>query len=268
MKVFISWSGERSRSVAQALDAWLMQVVQAVEPWMSSEIGKGSRWSPEIAAKLEDSRVGIICLTRENLTEPWILFEAGALSKTKDAQVCTFLLDLKPADVQQPLGQFQHTTFEKADVRKLVGDINVAIAKHGERSLQGNVLDQIFERSWPTFEADLQRIIAEGGREKQKQRTDREILEEVLELMRNQERRLTGQDEQHRKLLIDALRRAQPTGGMGHGAVAKLTANAQSVDPALTLANLAAGIDSPSKVRLADILNAMATDKGKGEGDK
>ena len=83
MKVFISWSGERSRSIAEALREWLPDVIQAVKPWLSAEdIDKGARWSSDLAHELEDAHVGVICLTPENLEEPWIHFEAGALSKT------------------------------------------------------------------------------------------------------------------------------------------------------------------------------------------
>ena len=63
MKVFIRWSGERSKAVAEALQEWLRRVVQAVDPWISSEMTKGVRWSPEIVARLEESKVDIICLT-------------------------------------------------------------------------------------------------------------------------------------------------------------------------------------------------------------
>src|SRR5438270_7602022 len=111
MKVFISWSGPKSRKTAEALSSWLRQVIQAVEPFLSLDIEKGARWSEKINKALEETKVGIICLNKENLSSEWIIFEAGALSKTTDAHVCTFLMDLKPADIKPPLGQFQHTLF-------------------------------------------------------------------------------------------------------------------------------------------------------------
>ena len=72
MQVFISWSGVRSKEVAVAIADWLSQVIQAVDPWISSDIDKGARWSPEIAGRLEESKVGIVCLTKENLDNRWI----------------------------------------------------------------------------------------------------------------------------------------------------------------------------------------------------
>src|SRR5258708_35734875 len=92
--VFISWSGERSKHAAEALRKWLPIVLQAAKPGISSsDIDKGSRGLDEVGKALEGMKVGIICLTPENLTAEWILYEAGALSKTLDAKtrVCTYL---------------------------------------------------------------------------------------------------------------------------------------------------------------------------------
>ena len=82
MKVFISWSGTRSKTVAQTLHTWLKDVMPSLEPSASWEdIDKGKPWSIQLARYLEAIHVGVVCLTPENLTEPWLLFEAGAISK-------------------------------------------------------------------------------------------------------------------------------------------------------------------------------------------
>jgi hypothetical protein len=189
MKVFISWSGDRSKAVAQALQEWLPRVIQASEPWISSEITKGTRWSPEISKRLEESKVGVICLTRENLTAPWILFEAGAISKTKDAYVCTFLLDVGAADVEQPLGQFQHTQVNQEDVKRLVRTINSAVGAAGEKELAEGDLEEVFLAFWPKLQTRLAEISAAGKSERSAVRTDRELLEEMLEVVRALDRR-------------------------------------------------------------------------------
>src|SRR5260370_28578273 len=83
MRVLLSWSGARSAALAHALREWLPTVIQAVEPWMSeSDIDRGARWSEEIVAQLEVARVGIICITPDNVSSPSLHFEAGALLPT------------------------------------------------------------------------------------------------------------------------------------------------------------------------------------------
>jgi len=189
MLVFLSWSGDRSKAVADAVSSWLSQVVQAVEPWLSRDIAKGTRWGPEVADKLEKSRVGIVCLTPENLDERWILFEAGALSKTKDAYVCTLLLDVKPIDVKDPLSQFQHTQAEKDDVKRLIGTINRAVGASDEKALADALLDEVFETNWPRLADRLDKIRSSNPLP-DKVRSERELLEEMLEILRRQEYRL------------------------------------------------------------------------------
>ena len=81
MKVFISWSGERSMFVAAALREWLTMMVQSVDPWMSKvDLKAGGKWNPELEKELSQAVYGVSCVTRSNRTAPWLLFEAGALT--------------------------------------------------------------------------------------------------------------------------------------------------------------------------------------------
>src|SRR4051812_22618501 len=126
MNVFISWSGPRSRQLAELLRTWLADALHYLEPWMSSEdIPKGAKWTVDLFSKLQNAKVGIVCLTPENLSAPWILFEAGALGKALDSgRVCTLLFELKPGDIAGPLVQFQATQVNDHDMRKLVHALN------------------------------------------------------------------------------------------------------------------------------------------------
>jgi len=186
MKVFISWSGERSRLVAEALRYWLPKVIQAIQPWMSSsDIEKGTRWRTDIAGELEQSSIGIICLTPENLNSTWLHFEAGALSKQQqDTYVCTFLYGLEPADIREPLAQFQTTKALREDVKKLVLTINGTLA---DKMLPDSEVNETFDVWWPKLEQRLS-AIPEPQSSPKTQRKEREILEEILEIVRSQAR--------------------------------------------------------------------------------
>jgi len=71
MKVFICWSEERSRVVAETLRIWLKRVIQELKPFLSThDIRAGKRWIPEIAGELAETKFGILCLTAENLDSP------------------------------------------------------------------------------------------------------------------------------------------------------------------------------------------------------
>ena len=188
MDVFISWSGERSRAAAEALRGWLPKIINAIKPWLSSEdIDKGARWGTDVASRLEGAKAGIICLTPSNLHSDWILFEAGALSKTlKNTFVCPFLIGLEPSDVKPPLAQFQATKATKDDVLKLLKTLNSAL---GDNALQEAHIDEAFDVWWPKLESQLKTLPPEESKAKT-HRPDRELLEEILALVRNQSRPL------------------------------------------------------------------------------
>ena len=187
MKVFLGWSGGRSYEVAKAFEEWLPKVIQAIDPFISSEISKGKRWGAVIADELEDTKVGIICLTKENLNENWILFEAGALSKTKDAYVCTFLLDLKATDIEEPLASFQHTASKREDIRQLMDTINKAVKESEEHSLAEKLFNSTFDMYWTELEAKLKGIIAKSPEVVPPSRDMKDMVEEILEIARRQD---------------------------------------------------------------------------------
>ena len=157
IKLFISWSGERSKVVAEALRSWIPDVIQAIQPWMSSEdIDPGSRWNAEINKELGATKFGIICITPENLDSAWILFESGALAKTIESTfVCPYLINLDFTNLKGPLVQFQAARARRDDTYALVRAINQCL---GEEALSEERLRKSFERWWPDLEATLENL--------------------------------------------------------------------------------------------------------------
>jgi len=195
MKVFISWSGTKSHKVALVFRDWLPSVIQTVLPYVSSEdIDKGARWSTDIAQELEDSSFGILCVTKENISAPWLSFEAGALSKTMDKSfVSPFLFDIKRSEVHGPILQFQSTIFQKDDIKKLIYTLNKAC---GDGCIPDTRLERTFEVWYPSLEEDLQKLSniqdePEGFKLNGDSNSHTsEILEEILDLSRNNQKLL------------------------------------------------------------------------------
>jgi len=168
---------------------WLPSVLQAVRPYFSpDDVSKGTRWSSEIAKELEASRVALIFITPENPEAPWLVFEAGALSKNLvSSRVCPLLFgDIEPTDIKGPLTQFQAAKFEKDEMRRVLKMINTELA---EASLAPTVLDDVFEMWWPKLEQEVAAALSlKGAQDETARRPDRDLLEEILSLSRRNQR--------------------------------------------------------------------------------
>jgi hypothetical protein len=187
MKIFISWSGERSEALAKALREWLPLVLHFVEPWLSqSDIQAGERWSVEIAKELGNCNFGVICITRENLSAPWILFEAGALAKSmQDGRVIPLLLDLDFKEISGPLAQFQAKKADSVGIKELVVSLN----KASSTTVPEAQLDKLFPALWGDLEKSIISIPKSGTPTKHN-RPQGEILEELVSSVRSVEMRV------------------------------------------------------------------------------
>jgi hypothetical protein len=141
MSVFICWSGGRSHAIANALKTLLLQTLRLKknDVFISDSIEKGANWFNAIERELERAEAGVVCLTAENLTNPWLHFEAGALgnrlarlpksvpqerrrSSGSDAsrRLFTLLHGVTGAELKGPLSAYQSTLTTKQDVDEMM----------------------------------------------------------------------------------------------------------------------------------------------------
>ncbi len=185
MDVFISWSGEHSRAIATELRKWLPRVIQAINPYMSDRDNEaGGRWNLDVSQRLEASGFGILCLTPDNLDSKWLHFEAGALGKSvEEGRVIPLLFGVTPANVQGPLSQFMMKQVDESGIRDVLKAMNASLVD----PLEDAEVQEMFALIWPRLKSRLEEIRVESAhrltREKP-QRPDRELLEEMLQIVR------------------------------------------------------------------------------------
>jgi hypothetical protein len=160
----------------------MKDMLHEVEPFMSKhDLESGTRWGQALAQQLEDTSFGLLCLTPDNLSKPWLLFEAGALTKHSEGRACCLLLSgLRPADVAGPLAQFQNRTFDEENLELLMRDVNAKLRE----PLQQDRLARAFAKWWPDLKREVDSAIkadAQSSAEPARpQRKPAEIIEEVL----------------------------------------------------------------------------------------
>jgi hypothetical protein len=151
LRIFISWSGDLSNEVAQQLKIFLQRVISGSVVWLSSEdISAGAFWHREIMTGLEDSRVGLIVLTRENVAKPWLHYEAGYLSKYINdglGLVAPVLVRVSTSEIVGPMTSLQSVELAEGPMYKLMQDIN---GKHSTPA-DSAVLKDLFEAFWPAL---------------------------------------------------------------------------------------------------------------------
>jgi len=214
MEVFLSWSGKRSKAVGEAMRNWLPCVLQNVKPWFSrDDIEAGAQWGEELNDKLQDSTMGVLCVTPSNTEAPWLLFEAGAIAKqvADKSRVVPYLTGMRLSDVPAgPLTRFQAKTADPADskgTKELVTMLNTHL---GEQGVEEKQLDEIFDVWWPKLAEKLKQIPADEGAQAEP-RAAEEMIEEILTTVRRIDRSVESPNRDSR---LDALAKGEHDGRM------------------------------------------------------
>lgn len=183
MIVFLSWSGQRANRLAGLLEEWLPHTLQSVRTWKSdTDINKGTGWVQSLFDSLDGAKFSIICVTPENMTKPWLLFELG-VSIGKLNQAAPVLLGVKSADVTPPMSLFQVTQLaDMEDMTKLLLEIN----RHSEPPAPEMVVRKALQRCWPEMAVEIAALEAEPSPVPvPAARTEGSKIDELLALVRS-----------------------------------------------------------------------------------
>jgi 8-oxo-dGTP diphosphatase len=153
-RIFISWTGARGRAIAESLHENMQIVFPNVDPWLSSEdIAAGRIWFDELNNALDSADFGIIVLTPESLTSPWVLFESGYLFARRSGNVAPYLSGVDVSDLTDTPFQVLHcSAANETGTRHLFDAINEHLRSLERHSPQ---LNDGFALLWPRLEQQL-----------------------------------------------------------------------------------------------------------------
>jgi len=145
MSVFISWSNTKSKSVATALRRLIDECLCPVPVWMSAvDMEAGVKLYEEIERYLGEAKVGIVCITDENLKSPWVLFEAGAMLKA--GRLVPYLIGIADHDLPGPLSPYQACPATRDGTLSVLRAVNSTSLS----SIDERLLERRFDAFWPS----------------------------------------------------------------------------------------------------------------------
>ncbi|MCZ6691821.1 MAG: hypothetical protein O7H41_19720 [Planctomycetota bacterium] len=166
LKVFIGWSKEPAGKIAVHLQELIELCVGNVAISRSHTIPKGAFSGLEISSYLDESLVGVFCLTRNNKRSHWMHWEAGALSAgmkqegDKDdpskKRVCPILFGIKNFDLDRPFQDLQTTNFEDPEDMKALID---GLAERHEGGNSQTAVDKHWKSYWTPFQATVTELL-------------------------------------------------------------------------------------------------------------
>ncbi|ONH37477.1 hypothetical protein BL254_03315 [Protofrankia sp. BMG5.30] len=187
VKIFISWSGDTSKQIAEIFRDWLPILIHEIDVFVSSQdIGGGTRALDVLADELDATSYGLIVTTKATQSAPWINFESGALAKhVAKSRVVPILIDLGVSDLKNPLAQFQAIDSRQSDAMvKLVREIN---AEASPRPVVDEILRKRFEAFWPELDEKLATVRSTLGKTSGEPAiTEKEMMAEIRAEVRRQ----------------------------------------------------------------------------------
>ena len=186
MLLFIGWSGETSKKIAESLKRWIENVNPNVVPFVSFEdISLGANWNSALSKALTDANYGVLCVTPDNMKAPWLLYETGLMEAAMrqhnpqgEPYITPLLFGVEHSgNLPSPLSHYQSAKFNRETMRRLVTQTNdvcrklygaeLMKARAGDRIdetfLTENELAQNFDGLYGELETEITEILQTAG---------------------------------------------------------------------------------------------------------
>lgn len=157
---FLSWSGALSGEIVSYIKREVLDQVfgDRIGLFISSEIGAGNLFAPEIFTRMRKSDFGIVCITAGNIEKTWVSFECGGLiNNVKKENLYVVLVDVSFEMLERlnpPLSEFQAVHLDKDGIINLIRRISISILQTESVNYENKI-----HENWDTYAKNFADIV-------------------------------------------------------------------------------------------------------------
>jgi len=167
MKIFLSWSKNKSKLLAEATKRFIEKLLgNSIEFFFSPEMYKGTRVDNEIHENLLLCKKCLVCITSDNFKNPWLLYEAGVVfganhTNSQNGIVIPILFEYIPewsSWIDKPLNQYVPIQVKISNGEFISGkqDFKQFII---ELAQETNTTIKNFNKYWNVYENEVNSIL-------------------------------------------------------------------------------------------------------------
>ena len=160
MNVYIGWSGDTGRKLAEILKRWLGAILPEIHFVTNDEIESVSDFLSALRALrnlLATADYGILCLTKESLDSTWLAYEAGMLAQREPpVPVISFLFG-----VNHVHGLFRNYQCYGSDKTGILRLVDMLLLEAVEKDVELPPVNAVRKRAdlmLPAFQSDLKEL--------------------------------------------------------------------------------------------------------------
>lgn len=159
MKVFISWSGKPSKTIAIELRQMIRAVINEDQVFMSdTDIKAGDNWGVKLNNCLLSAKYAFFIIPPDGDRSEWVAYEAGAILSRGDALSVTPLIFGDYGDrVPSYLKSQQHIGLEKEKYKSAIKKIKSDLLE--DKRFDDESFDIVFNLAWDYFLSRVNNII-------------------------------------------------------------------------------------------------------------
>jgi hypothetical protein len=167
--LFISWSKDRSKKIANELKKFIENVSPTLYPYISiNNLHRGAKLVGDLEKAMDNSYEAFFVITPENTHEPWLHYELGYMvGKNKNINCTPILFGVNPGELSELFRERVHIPISFEEENKFKEGLKSKLSQIFQAlNINTSGLDKTCDTHWGDFYSQIKEIANENEKTK------------------------------------------------------------------------------------------------------